>query len=162
MIRHQYGISPLVPQTSFRGETTSPNVACFLKLRRRWPSVVVILDAFQRETAQSIQNQRNRAHQEQLQPQLLQLARSAIPGNLSYKCCGRDSPLKHCSLAKNVWVCWQLEILPPSYSLNEAMVAGWNTKDVDRMRCEWFQLIVYWGKPLLLVRMSWYSHSIVR
>ena len=36
--RHQYGISALVPQTSFGGETSlaSPNVGCFLRLLFNW------------------------------------------------------------------------------------------------------------------------------
>ena len=32
MTRHQNGISALVPQTSFRGETSFGNVSCFLRL----------------------------------------------------------------------------------------------------------------------------------
>ena len=32
MPRRQYGISALVPQTSFRGETSDGNVGCFLRL----------------------------------------------------------------------------------------------------------------------------------
>ena len=36
MKRHQYGISALVPQTSFRGETSGDvvKVDCFLRLRK--------------------------------------------------------------------------------------------------------------------------------
>ena len=42
VIRHQYGISALVPQTSFRGESSgrsvaSRNVGCFLRLAPCWP-----------------------------------------------------------------------------------------------------------------------------
>ena len=35
MIRHQYGISAVIPRTSFAGETSggSQNVRCFLRLK---------------------------------------------------------------------------------------------------------------------------------
>ena len=38
MTRHQYGISALVPQTSFRGETSGgvTNIGCLLRLTFSW------------------------------------------------------------------------------------------------------------------------------